>query len=448
VADLRELISKETLINNIETMNKILINKDLFISNRKKFAEKMEPLSLAIFHSNDLFPRNGDQTFRFRQQSDLFYLTGIDQEETILLLFPDCPNPDLRAVLFLIEPNETLQTWQGHKYSRNEAQVISGIEKVKWVEQFDFLLTEAMSFAEKVYLNAIEYPKFSTDVPYRDLRFSKEIREKFPNHDYRRAAPLIYPLRTIKSEEEIRMISQAIDLTGKAFQRILKFVKPGVKEYEVEAELTHEFLFRGASGSAYHPIIATGINACSLHYIANSAECKEGGLLLMDFGAEYGHYAADLTRTIPVNGRFTDRQRACYNAVLHVLRQSSRLLVPGNTIDRVNKEVNKLMEEEMIGLGLFSRDSVGRQDPEKPVFAKYFMHGVSHFLGLDVHDVGSKFEPFRPGMVFTFEPGIYIREEKMGIRLENNYLITENEPVDLTAGIPVEAEEIEGLMKE
>jgi Xaa-Pro aminopeptidase len=242
------------------------------------------------------------------------------------------------------------------------------------------------------------------------------------------------------------MIRQAIDLTGSAFQRILKFVKPGVKEYEIEAELTHEFLYKGAAGSAYHPIIATGVNACSLHYIENSCECKNGELLLMDFGAEYGHYAADLTRTIPVNGRFTDRQKACYNAVLRVLRQSARLLVPGNNIDKVNKEVNRLMEDEMIGLGLFGREEIKKQDPERPLFAKYFMHGVSHFLGLDVHDVGSKFEPFRPGMVFTFEPGIYIKEENMGIRLENNYVITEGEPVDLTAGIPMEAEEIERLM--
>jgi len=429
-------------------MKKIKINADFVVNNRKNFVEKMDLVSLAIFHSNDVFPRNGDQTFRFRQQSDLFYLTGIDQERTILMLFPDCPNPELREVLFLIEPNESLQTWEGHKYSGKEAVEISGVAKVKWLDQFDVVLTEAMSFAEKVYLNSIEYPKFSTDVPYRDLRFAREIREKFPNHEYRRAAPLIYPLRTIKTDEEIGLISKAIDLTGKAFQRILKFVKPGVKEYEVEAELTHEFLFRGAVGSAYHPIIATGENACTLHYIENSCECKDGELLLMDFGAEYGHYAADMTRTIPVNGRFTNRQRACYNAVLHILRQSGCLLVPGNTIDQVNKEVNKLMEEEMIGLGLFSREDVQKQDPDKPLFTKYFMHGVSHFLGLDVHDVGSKFEPFRPGMVFTFEPGLYIREEKIGIRLENNYLITEKEPVDLTAGIPVEAEEVELIMKE
>jgi Xaa-Pro aminopeptidase len=429
-------------------MKKISFNKDFFISNRKNFVEKMAPLSLAIFHSNDVFPRNGDQPFRFRQQSDLFYLSGIDQEKTVLLLFPDCPNPDLREVLFLIEPNESLQTWEGHKYSRKEAAEISGITKVRWLDQFDVILTEAMSFAEKVYLNAIEYPKFSTEVSYRDLRFAREIREKYPNHDYRRAAPLLYPLRTIKTREEIEKISQAIDLTGNAFQRILKFVKPGVKEYEVEAELTHEFLFHGVVGSAYHPIIASGGHACTLHYIENSGECRDGEVLLMDFGAEYGHYAADLTRTIPVNGKFTDRQRACYNAVLRVMRQSGQLLVPGNTIDLVNKEVNNLMEEEMIGLGMFGREDIKKQDPDKPLYTKYFMHGVSHFLGLDVHDVGSKFEPFRPGMVFTFEPGIYIREEKLGIRLENNYLITDGEPVDLTAGIPLEVEEIETLMKE
>lgn len=427
-------------------MKKIEINRELFIVNRKNFVEQLPSDSLAIFHSNDVFPRNGDQSFKFRQQSDIFYLTGINQEKTVLMLYPGCPNPDLREVLFVIEPCESLQTWEGQKFSRKEAQDISGIARIKWLDQFDAVLTEVMSYAEKVYLNAIEYSKFSTDVPYRDLRFSKEIREKFPNHEYKRAAPLVNSLRVIKSEEEIRMIREAIDLTGKAFQRVLKFVRPGVTEYQAEAELIYEFLYNGAAGPAYHSIIASGANACTLHYIENSATCSDGELLLMDFGAEYGNYAADLTRTVPVNGRFSQRQRECYNAVLRVLRKSSELLVPGNTIDQVNKAVNKLMEAEMIGLGLFSREEADRQDPEKPLFTKYFMHGVSHFLGLDVHDVGSKFEPFRPGMVFTFEPGLYIREEKMGIRLENNYLITNGSPLDLTAGIPVEAEEIESIM--
>jgi Xaa-Pro aminopeptidase len=428
-------------------MKKTQIKKEFFINNRQRFMEKMEPGSLAIFHSNDVFPRNGDQSFRFRQHSDMYYLTGIDQEKTILLLYPDCPNPDLREALFLVEPNELIQTWEGHKYSKKEAQELSGTGKIKWIEQFDVILTEAMTFAEKVYLNSLEYPKFSTDVPYRDLRFAKEIRENFPNHQYDRAAQLLYPLRTIKAEEEIEMMARAIEITGNAFNRILKFVKPGVTEYQVEAELTHEFLYSGIVGSAYHPIIASGENACTLHYIGNSMECRDGDLLLMDFGAEYNHYAADLTRTIPVNGKFSDRQKDCYNAVLRVLRHSSGLLIPGNTVDQVNNEVNKLMESEMIGLGLFSREDVAKQDPDKPLYTRYFMHGASHFLGLDVHDVGSKFEPFRPGMVFTFEPGLYIREEKTGIRIENNYLITEGAPVDLTAGIAVEPEEIEALMR-
>ena len=282
-------------------MKKIPISKDFFIANRKNFIDKLPTDSLAIFHSNDTFPRNGDQTFKFRQQSDLFYLTGIEQEKTILLLYPDCPNPELREMLFIIEPNESLKTWEGHKYSKKEAQDISGISKVKWIEQFEAVLTEVMSFAGKVFLNAIEYSKFSTDVPYRDLRFAKEIREKFPNHEYKRAAPLVYELRTIKSEEETRLIREAINLTGKAFERILKFVKPGVTEYQVEAELTHEFIYQGAAGSAYHPIIASGENACTLHYIENSQVCEDGDLLLMDFGAEYGNYAAVLTRTIPVS---------------------------------------------------------------------------------------------------------------------------------------------------
>ena len=427
-------------------MKQTRLSSSFHAANRQRFVSQLPPASLAIFHSNDIYYRNGDQPFKFRQQSDFFYLTGIDQEKSVLILFPDCPNPDLREVLFLLEPTEALQTWEGHKYSKEEATEISGIVKIRWDGQFDSSLTEAMSFADNVFLNANEYPKFSTEVPYRDLRFAIGIREKFPNHDYRRAAPLIYNLRTIKSKEETDMMQHAIDLTGEAFHRILKFVKPGVKEYQAEAEITHEFLFAGAAGSAYHPIIASGINACTLHYIENSGECHDGELLLMDFGAEYGHFAADLTRTIPVNGKFTSRQKQCYKAVLRVLRQAPRLLVPGNTIEQINKEVNKIMEEEMIGLGLFSREEVEKQDPEKPLYTKYFMHGVTHFLGLDVHDVGSKFEPLKPGMVMTFEPGLYIPEEKMGIRLENNFLVTEREAVDLTEGIPVEQEEIENLM--
>jgi Xaa-Pro aminopeptidase len=427
-------------------MKKIRLSSEFHTVNREKFKQELPPGSMAIFHSNDVLYRNGDQPYKYRQQSDFFYLTGIDQEKSVLLLFPDCPNPDQREVLFIVEPSEALQTWEGHKYSRKEATEISGIAKVRWTGSFDALLAEAMSFAEHVFLNAYEYPKFSTDVPSRDIRFAKEIREKFPNHSYRRAAPLVYSQRVVKSPEEIQLIKQAIGLTNAAFKRMLKFIKPGVKEYEIEAELTHEFLYAGSAGSAYHPIIASGINACTLHYIENSRECRDGDMLLMDFGAEYGHYAADITRTIPVNGKFTKRQKDCYNAVLHVLRHAPKLLVPGNTIDQVNKAVNKMMEQEMIGLGLFSKADVEKQDPEKPLFTNYFMHGVTHFLGLDVHDVGSKFEPLRPGMVLTFEPGLYIKEEKIGIRLENDFLVTEREAVDLAGEVPVEAEEVEGIM--
>lgn len=427
-------------------MKKIRLSSEFHTVNMEKFKQQLPPGSMAIFHSNDVLYRNGDQPYKYRQQSDFFYLTGIDQEKSVLLLFPGCPNPDLREVLFIVEPSEALKTWEGHKYSRKEATEISGIAKVRWTGQFEALMAEAMSFAEHVFLNSYEYPKFSTDVPSRDIRFAQEIREKFPNHDYRRAAPLIYSQRILKSQEEIQMIKQAIGLTNAAFKRMLRFIKPGVKEYEIEAELTHEFLYSGSAGSAYHPIIASGINACTLHYIENSCECRDGELLLMDFGAEVGHYAADITRSVPVNGKFTKRQKDCYNAVLRVLRQAPKLLAPGNTIDQVNKAVNKLMEQEMIGLGLFSKADLEKQDPEKPLFTKYFMHGVTHFLGLDVHDVGSKFEPLRPGMVLTFEPGLYIREESIGIRLENDFLVTEREAVDLAGEVVVEADGLEELM--
>jgi Xaa-Pro aminopeptidase len=423
------------------------MEREFYINNRKRFNEKLPPGSLAILHSADVSYRNGDQAFPFRQNSDFYYLTGISQEKSILLLFPGCPNPALREVLFLIEPSPSLLTWEGHKYSAPEAREVSGIGKVMWTGSFDAALSEAMSFAGQVYLNANEYAKFSTEVPYRDLRFAGEIREKYPNHSYQRAAPLLSSLRTIKQAEELEMIRGAIALTGRAFGRTLRFVRPGVTEYQAEAEILHEFLFHGASGPAYRSIIASGINACTLHYVENKNECRDGDLLLMDFGAEYGHYAADITRTIPVNGKFTPRQKDCYNAVLRVLREGGKLLRPGTTIDRVNKEVNRLMEAEMIGLGLFTREDVARQDPEKPLCARYFMHGASHFLGLDVHDVGSKFEPLQPGMVLTFEPGLYIREENLGIRLENDFLVAEGDAVDLAAEIPLEAEEIEAMMR-
>ena len=423
------------------------IDPQFFTANRRKFCKMLEPGSVAIFNSNDEFPRSNDQNFPFRQNSDLFYLTGINQEKTILMIYPDCPNPDMRELLFIIKPSETLIIWEGHKLSNEEASSISGIKNIRPLEQFDGTLTEVLSFATRIYLNAIEYAKFTNEVPYRDLRFAGEIRKKFPNHEYRRAAPLIYSLRTIKSPVEISLIKKAIEVTEKAFRRVMDFVKPGVMEYQVQAWIEHEYLFNGANGSAYQTIVAAGKNACGLHYNTNNDICRDHDLLLMDFGAEYANYAADITRTIPVNGRFTKRQRSVYDTVLRVQKAAIKMFVPGNTIDNLNKEVNKLMEKEMMGLGLFTQEDVSKQDPSKPLYMKYFMHGTSHFLGLDVHDVGSKLEPFKPGMVFTCEPAIYIPEENLGIRLENNILVTENDPVDLAQDIPIEADEIEELMR-
>lgn len=422
-------------------------DSSLFARNREKFTEHLPENAMAFFNSNDVFPRNGDQFFPFRQNSDLFYLTGVNQEETMLMLFPDCPNKDLREVLFIRRSSEKTETWEGHKLDKKEATVISGIEKVRYADELEVVLTEAMSYAGPVFLNSNEYPKFYTDVPYRDLRFAGDLKKKYPNHDYRRSAPVMHSLRMLKEPEELRLIERAIEITGKAFKRILKFVAPGSKEYEIEAEMMHEFTMNRASGFAYSPIIASGKNSCVLHYTDNKDECKDGELLLMDFGAEYLNYAADITRTIPVNGKFTEWQRQCYESVLSVQKEAIKMFVPGNTIDQLNKDVNSLMEAEMLKLGLLKKEEVGKQDPENPLYMKYFMHGTSHFMGLDVHDVGSKYEPFKPGMVFTCEPGLYIREQNMGIRLENNIVVTGNGPEDLSKHIPIEPGEIEKLMK-
>lgn len=423
------------------------VDPGLFTGNRKRFSAMMAPAALAVFHSNDEYPRNGDQNFPFRQQSDLFYLSGIDQEETILVLAPGHPNPDLREMLFLKETSEQIAIWEGQKLTREEAREASGIKNVHWTKDFDFYLRDLMMWAGKVYLNMNEYPKYSNPVPYRDLRFANDLKERFPLHAYERAAPLVAELRKIKSETEIGLIRKAGEITGKAFDRVLRTLKPGMKEYQVQAEIEYEFAVNGASGNAYRPIIASGANSCVLHYVDNDKVCGDGDLLLMDFGAEYANYAADISRTIPVNGTFTRRQRACYDAVLRVHDAAIRLLMPGTTIDAFNKEVNKLMEKEMIALGLFGEDDVKRQDPEKPLYMKYFMHGTSHPIGLDVHDVGSKYDPLKPGMVLTCEPGLYIREESIGIRIEDNILVMADGPLNLTAQIPVKAEDIERLMK-
>jgi Xaa-Pro aminopeptidase len=423
------------------------IHKTLFIQNRKRFNTCMKPKSIAIFNANDQMPRNGDQFYPFRQHSDFFYLSGIDQEKSMMILAPDHPDPKLREVLFLIETNEKIAIWEGHKYTKQEATDTSGIENVNWLEGVNMILRELMQWADFVYLNSYEYPKYSTEVQSRDLRFALQLKQDFPAHSYQRSAPILVELRMIKSEAEIELIKKAIQITDKAFRRVLKFTKPKVMEYQIQAEMEHEFAFNGANGSAYQPIVASGENSCVLHYTENDKECRDGDVVLFDFGAEYANYAADISRTIPVNGKFTPRQRELYNLVLRVQKKAIQKLVPGNTPEKYNEFVNKEMEQEMVKIGLLDAEKVKRQDPEQALFKKYFMHGTAHHLGLDVHDLVDKHQPFKAGMVFTCEPGIYVREEKTGIRIENNILITENGPLDLSANIPREVEDIEALMK-
>ena len=428
-------------------MRYLPINNLLFINNRNRFTELLPADSVAIFHSNEQYPRNGDQYLPFRQQSDLFYLTGIDQEKTVLLLAPEAPNKHLREVLFIIKSNEMLARWEGHKYTIDEVQQMSGVQNVQFLENYEAVLREILTWAKNIYLNYNEYSKFYTEVKDRNQRLGEDLQSRYPLYRYLRSAPLMAQLRMIKSQLEIELLQQACDITNKAFRRVLGTTRPGMNEMDVQAEIEHEFTINRASGHGYQPIIASGENACVLHYVTNDQECKEGDLLLFDFGAEYANYSADMSRTIPVNGKFTPRQRACYDAVLRVQRELIKMYVPGNTIDMINKKAEELMEKEMIQLGLLTLTAIIAQDPKSPLFKQYFMHGTAHFLGLDVHDVGPKDAILAPGMVLTCEPGIYIEEEKIGIRLENDILVTEGDPIDLMANIPIEVDEIEALMK-
>ena len=427
-------------------MRHLPIDASLFKDNRKKFIKLLPKNAVAIFHSNDQMPRNGDQYFPYRQQSDFFYLTGIDQEKSILLLAPDCPNKNFRELLFTIKTNERIAIWEGHKYTKKEAKEISGIEKIQWLDSFRSVVREVLSEANEVFLNGNENPKFSPDVKERNFRFGEKLKTDYPLHAYHRSAPLLAKLRLKKSPLEIDLLKTACQLTEKAFRKILDTPLKGKYEFEIEAGIDFTFKTGRAGGHGYPPIIASGKNSCVLHYIDNNEKLKENDLLLMDFGAEYANYSADMSRTIPVSGKFTVRQKNCYNAVLRVFKAAKELYVPGNTIGFVNEEVNKMMENEIVDLGLITKEEVKNQDPEAPAFKRYFMHGTAHFLGLDVHDVGSKHTAFEPGMVLTCEPGIYIREENIGIRIENDILITENKPVDLMESIPIEVEEIEELM--
>jgi Xaa-Pro aminopeptidase len=420
---------------------------ELFVENRRRLCASLPPGALVIVQANDVMPTNADGTLGFVQNSDLFYLSGIDQEETVLMLFPDAPDPKQREILLVRETSEHIAIWEGEKLNVAQARERSGIRNVVWTSEFETLFRLLMCQAAVVFLNGNEHPRARVVVESRELRFARHCRHEYPLHRFERLAPLLHELRMVKSEMEIRVIKEAVRITKEGFERLLKFVRPGVWEFEVEAELAHEFLRQRAGGFAYPPIIASGANACVLHYVTNHCECKEGELLLLDVAAKYGNYHADLTRTIPVNGRFTDRQLEVYHAVLRVFRACCEMLRPGVLVREYQERVGELMTEQLIGLGLLEPKAVADQDPEKPLYKKYFMHGTSHPLGLDVHDVGATWKPVQAGMVFTVEPGIYIREEGLGVRLENDLLIGETGNIDLMGDIPLEPEEIEALMK-
>ena len=419
---------------------------DLFILNRKNFVSGLERKSMAIFNANDEQLRSGDQNFAFKQNPDLFYLTGIDQEHSLLLLFPDCPNPLYREVLFLRQTNEQIKVWEGHKYTKEEAKKVSGVEQVFWLDEFWTVLQSIIHYAENIYLNTNENDRSVFEVPYRDLRFIQQLKERYPLHHYRRSALILRDLRPVKSEIEVQLTKKACEITRDAFVRVLKFTKPGVSEYEIEAEIIHEFIRQRATGHAYNPIIASGPNANILHYNDNNQVCKAGDVILFDFGAEYANYNADMSRSIPVSGRFTPRQKEVYNAVLRVMRAATKMLVAGTIWNEYHDEVGLIMEAELIDLGLLDKQAVAKQNPAAPLYKKYFMHGTSHHLGIDVHDFASRYKAFEEGNILTCEPGIYIPEEGLGIRIENNILITKNGNIDLMADIPVEVEELEDIM--
>ncbi|HSI77623.1 MAG TPA: aminopeptidase P N-terminal domain-containing protein [Lunatimonas sp.] len=422
------------------------IDASFYIKNRAKLVEKLAPNSIAVFQSNDVLPTNADGTMKFRQNNDLFYLSGIDQEETVLVICPDFPKADMRQILFIRKTDDHIAVWEGHKLTQEEATERSGIQKVKWMEEFDAVFSTLMALSENVYLNTNEHLRAAVQVETRDARFIQTCKKRYPLHTYKRAAPLMHALRAIKEPEELSQIQKACDITNDGFRRILNVISPGIKEYELEAEYLHEFVRQGSRGFAYEPIIASGANACVLHYVQNNQTCQDGDLILFDVGAEYGNYNADMTRTIPVNGKFTKRQREVYEGVLRVMRTAYTILKPGVTIQEYHKEMGLVMQSELMSLGLLTQSDIDSEDKDWPAYKKYFMHGTSHHLGLDVHDVGTMYEPIHAGMVFTVEPGIYIPEEGIGIRLENNIVIQENGFLDLMGHIPIDPDEIEELM--
>ena len=419
----------------------------LYKKNRQKFMAQMKPKSIAIFNSNDIYPISADSTLPFAQHRDIFYLTGVDQEESILLLFPDAPNQNDREILFLRETNDHIKVWEGEKLTKEKATELTGIKNVHWLQDFDALLKKLAFQAENIYINTNEHYRASTEVETREDRFIKKAKILFPGHNFERSNPILQRLRSVKEPEEIAQIQKACNITEAGFRRILDKVRPGMKEYELEAEFAHEFLRRGSRGFAYTPIIASGENANVLHYIQNDAEIKDGDLILLDVGAEYGNWASDMTRCVPANGKFSPRQKEVYEAVLRVKDAAAKMLKPGVIWAEYQDKVGRIMEKELIKLGLLTEEDIKNENPDWPAYKKYFMHGTSHHMGLDTHDYGILEEPMQAGMVFTVEPGIYIPEEGIGVRIEDDYVIQEEgEAVNLMKNIPITVEEIEDLM--
>lgn len=428
-------------------MKYLPLNPAIFIQNRNRFIERMEKNAIAIFNSNDELPMNGDALHKFKQNSDLLWLTGIEQEDTMLVLFPGNPDPKYREVLVLVRPNELKEKWDGHRLRKDEATALSGIKTIIWLDTLDAMLQTWIHLADTIYLNSNENDRKANLVPVRDYRYAEMMKQRYPLHNYKRSARILKDLRSIKTALEIEVVQKAIDITENGFRRLLQFIKPGVMEYEIEAEILHSFFTQRATGQAYQAIIAGGDRARTLHYIENSRECKDGELVLMDFGAEYGNYCADLTRTVPVNGKFTRRQKTVYNACLHLHQYAASILKPGISIvdytEKIGEEATVIFQK----IGLLKKSDVKNEDPDNRAYRKYLYHGISHHLGIDVHDLGTRTEPIKAGMLFTIEPGIYIEEEKMGVRIENNFWVTRNGNRDLMKNIPIEAEEIEALMK-
>lgn len=428
-------------------MKHLPLPAQLFIDNRKRFVKEMLPNSIAIFNSNDEVPSNGDALYRFQQNSDLYWLCGIEQEDTMVILFPDCPEEKYREVLVLVRPQELKEKWDGKRLRAKEATELCGIKTIVWLENVEAILQTWLHIADTVYLNTNENDRKGSQVQTRDYRYIQQFRERYPLHHVERSAKIMRKLRAVKTKLEVAVTQQAIDITEKAFRRLLQFIQPGVMEYEIEAELVHEFLRNRARGEAYGSIIASGDRARTLHYINNNEECKDGELILMDFGANYGGYAADLTRTVPVNGRFTPRQLEVYNACLAIHEYCKSILKPGITIVDYTDKAGDEATKQFLKIGLLKKEDVKNEEKENRAYRKYLYHGISHHLGIDVHDLGTRIQPLEAGMLLTVEPGIYIEEEKMGIRIENNVWLTKNGNLDLMKNIPIKAAEIEQLMK-